>query len=110
MQQNGVQKGQPQNLENLLNQVVGQLGKVAKRVQSIASSPLEELPVNVLCRVMELTSQLQSVVRGLQKLPTTITEQGQLQTRIADEGQQEWSGQLAVVSVAWRPRARGVTE
>ncbi|KAF8673905.1 hypothetical protein HU200_048352 [Digitaria exilis] len=58
MQRDGVQKGQPQNLENPLERVVGQLETVAKRLQSIGSSPLDELPVSVLCQIMEVTSPL----------------------------------------------------
>ncbi|TKV92548.1 hypothetical protein SEVIR_9G168500v4 [Setaria viridis] len=74
-------QGQPRtrrDLQSPLNQVVSELETVAK---SIAGSPLEELPIDVVCRIIGLTNQMQSVVGALQDLPV-IDGQGQLRTRV----------------------------
>jgi hypothetical protein len=54
------------DLQSPLDQVVSDLERIAK---SIAGGHLEELPINVVCRIIGLTSQLQTVVQGLQDLP-----------------------------------------
>jgi hypothetical protein len=67
------------DLQSPLDQVVSDLETIAK---SIAGGHLEELPINVVCRIIGLTSQLQTVVKGLQDLPI-VDGQEQLRTRMA---------------------------
>jgi hypothetical protein len=67
------------DLQSPLDQVVSDLETIAK---SIAGGHLEELPINVVCRIIGLTSQLQTVVKGLQDLPI-VDRQEQLRTRMA---------------------------
>jgi hypothetical protein len=67
------------DLQSPLDQVVSDLETIAK---SVAGGHLEELPINVVCRIIGLTSQLQTVVKGLQDLPI-VDGQEQLRTRMA---------------------------
>jgi hypothetical protein len=64
------------DLQSPLDQVVSDLETIAK---SVAGGHLEELPINVVCRIIGLTSQLQTVVKGLQDLPI-VDGQEQLRT------------------------------